>query len=478
MTFQTLLDVAVAGTRRADPPAILPELATAGAERRLLRGAAYAGLRRLAGYVPEPAPRPIPTPSPLDTLPEVPAAAAARLPEILNEYPELLPEWLGCARARGLRAPFVLLPRLIEHVRAHPELLDQLASVGGRRLAWLAARNPAWRFAAASDPVESFETGARVERARALRTIRAGDPARGRALLEASWGGESPEARETLLESLMEGLSADDEGLLERGLRDPRKEVREVALRLLRRIPASSFAQRWAGRARELVHVRRRLRGTRVEIRQIDSFDPSWAHDGAEQRVPKGMNRTGWWLQQLLAFTPPDVWPSGILPALLASEWPDPLVAGLAQAAAAYRHTPWSAELIAAWAEAKDQRRRLPFDGAALLASLPPDQAEASLRRALDVDPATGPLLAAAWPHPWSQEFSLFFAQRLPVFRPLWGYAGRAPLAQAAFQLDPAVLPEIRQLLEREQENAWDRHVLERMVATVSYRGALRRDFQ
>jgi len=87
-------------------------------------------------------------------------------------------------------------------------------------------------------------------------------------------------------------------------------------------------------------------------------------------------------------------------------------------------------------------------------------------------------LLAAAWPHPWSQEFSLFFAQRLPVFRPLWGYAGRAPLAQAAFQLDPAVLPEIRQLLEREQENAWDRHVLERMVATVSYRGALRRDFQ
>ena len=95
MSFPELLDAALVGTIRRDPPAVLPALGNLAPESRLLRGAGYEGLRRLAG---RPARAPAgagarPTPCPPETLPEVAPAAAARRREIRVRCPEHRAEW-------------------------------------------------------------------------------------------------------------------------------------------------------------------------------------------------------------------------------------------------------------------------------------------------------------------------------------------------------------------------------------------------
>ena len=84
-------------------------------------------------------------------------------------------------------------------------------------------------------------------------------------LLVESWAGESAAARLAFLPLLAERLSVEDEPLLERALRDRRKDVRQTALGLIRRLPDSDFARRWSGRARQIV----RPLADRIVVREL-----------------------------------------------------------------------------------------------------------------------------------------------------------------------------------------------------------------
>ena len=76
-----------------------------------------------------------------------------------------------------------------------------------------------------------------------------------------SWrapGPPSPRSdRARFLAALATGLTVDDDAFLEQALDDRRKEVREAALELLRRLPGSSLGRRMAERARAAVRVER-----------------------------------------------------------------------------------------------------------------------------------------------------------------------------------------------------------------------------
>jgi hypothetical protein len=194
MSFPRLLEVALAGTLRQEPPEMITDHESASAETRLLRGASYEGLRRLAG-------RPLETPdvavrvepAPLDTVPEIPPAAAIRLREILDESGQAsLDEWLSLAAERHMRVPALSIPDLLEYVRIErdADLDDLLAQVGGERLAWVARLNPDWQFAAYADPEQQLALGPPHERVNALRRIRRQDPHRGRALVQDLWPSE------------------------------------------------------------------------------------------------------------------------------------------------------------------------------------------------------------------------------------------------------------------------------------------------
>ena len=178
MTFAPLLEAALEGTLRRSPPSVLPESSQEEpAELRLLRGAAYAGIRRLAGQVPGVDDTGVQLdPCPIETSPEAPAASVRRLLELMLNRRDLLPEWLELARARGVHLPPAVLPDVLDHVREVPSLQVSLQHVGGQRMAWLAMQNPTWSFAAPFDPLDRFLNGDLDERRRALRVLRRQDP--------------------------------------------------------------------------------------------------------------------------------------------------------------------------------------------------------------------------------------------------------------------------------------------------------------
>ena len=475
MSFSELLEAALAGTSRQDPPAVVPTVDTS-AENRLLRGASYEGLRRLAGRPLERAVVRTPLASAeAETQPEVPPPAASRLFEILDLRPELLPEWLRLVVERGLRAPHLSLPDLLENARtADDDIRDLIVAAGGRRLPWLARLNPDWQFAAWPDPDEGFASAGRDDRPRALRRIRHQNAARGRALLLNAWSAERGESRASLLDALSTGLSADDEPLLWSAISDSRKEVRETALHLIRRIPGSGFSVRWTERARQVFTVDSGSpQAPRLHINEPTAADSAWLADGLDPLPPKGIGMAAWLLQQVLAFTPPSIWPTSMIAAIRHTDWYGPLLAGLGQAADAYADDDWCGELLVLRARTKEA---LPLDAPALFAALQPHQAESVLRRLIELGPAAIAGLPDARSDPWSEDFSRFLVLRLPRLIARWQYSA-LPLLQAAhFRLEPRVLPELEGLLEAELQLqlGWARPSLDRLAETLEYRHAMR----
>jgi hypothetical protein len=447
MSFGTLLESALAGFENPAPAV------------RLLRSASHEGLRRLAGRPLDPVENVIAVePSSPEVLPAISAAAGVRLLEILTERPALLLEWLGLAALAQRRVSHDCLPDLLEHAAARGETHDLVMHVGGERLVWLANLNPEWRFAARIDPEQQLAQGTPTERARALRRIRREDPARGRALLEDLFDGRSEraETRSALLDALTDGLSAEDEPLLQRAVQDARKELREKGLRLIRRIPDSRFSQRWIERARTVVAFDA---SQSIEVHELDEPDQAWIDDGLDPRAPKGIGQAAWMLQQTLALTPPSIWPQGTLAAMQQSDWAQPLLSGLSQAAVAYADGDWCEALLLATSL---------HSAAALLGTLAPDRAEAVFWRCVETQPDRVGALVPGLKHAWGEDFS----------RRMVAFVVETPglLHEASLRLDPRVLPEAERLLESETASPWTRPALQRLVKTLAFRLAMRQE--
>jgi hypothetical protein len=302
-----------------------------------------------------------------------------------------------------------------------------------------------------------------------MRLIRRQDPGRARQILQDSWPSEPADARSALLSVLADRLSIEDEPLVQLAVQDPRREVRATGLRVIRRIPSSQFGLRWVDRARVLIEFKKGLTGTRVQTREPRDADPEWLVDGVELRPPKGIGQTAWLLQQVVALTPPSIWPHDSLRAIQKSDWAQPLLVGLAEAAEAYADADWCEELLSAWTRAQDLR----VDPMALLGALPPDRAEAVLAGLLETDIATLPTLITGMRRAWSEDFSR------AVIRHLRRFPHAAVLREAAHRLDPKVLPEAERLLDiTDIQPIWAHAALEQMVRTLAYRLEMRRELE
>jgi hypothetical protein len=93
-----------------------------------------------------------------------------------------------------------------------------------------------------------------------LEQLRRSDPAAARDRLAEHWDSISAKERAAHLGILGSGLGPEDEVLLERALDDKAKTVRDAALALLDRLPASARAQRMAARLTALLRVKGLLR--------------------------------------------------------------------------------------------------------------------------------------------------------------------------------------------------------------------------
>ena len=491
-SWPELVDAAVLGTGRAAVPPPAPVLAglpvlvgrPAGGTSdptRLLHLAAAASRARRAGFVPAAADRqPAPEAAPPDDRPGVSVAARRRLSDLLADgWTELVAEWARLLAGTGCRPPDVLLPALLASGSASPRLRDALGPVLGPRAAWLATANPAWAWVVASVSagpagLDAWTTASHRDRVDLLRRARASDPAAGRDLVVATWSQDSARDRTAFLSQLDVGLSPDDEELLNHGLADRQRDVRQTAAGFLARLPGSAFSGRAVARAAATVRVQGTAAEGQLVVRPPAGATPEMTADGLDLDPPRGTGRQAWLLRQVVAAAPARWWadytgipPAGLLSLATGTRWAAELVGGWTDAAIRDGHVPWLTALLGRPDAQNDTA------GTALLQALPP----AERNRWLTGHAGSQLFIHAVIlvPAPWPAALSAAAGPRIaavarvdPGHSP---HAGRL-LRAAAERLEPPTPPELNPAdVHPRLAGNWAE-----MISTLSVRAAMRRE--
>jgi hypothetical protein len=323
--------------------------------------------------------------------------------------------------------PPAILPELLEAGRRNIAVRAEVARVAGRRGAWLAEQRPDWRWllTEAAPALEGeWTTATTAERLGHLTALRATDPGRARELLESTWAEESSENRARFLATFGPGLSTADEPLLEQALDDRRREVREAALDLLRRLPGAALGRRMAARARAAVQLDA---SGRLTVEPPAELDHDLRRDGVGATPVRGVGVGAWLLEEVLAGTPLGTWtanpapagagqhggragsvaPDGPEPAWWVAaarghDWATPLLHGWAKAAVVQRDPRWASALLAA--DHGTLREAVRWD---LHLVLPPDVLARLATAALRSEDGSAQRLLGLHPGPWPDTLSV-----------------------------------------------------------------------
>lgn len=287
------------------------------------------------------------------------APAAERLLErmLADRDVEFLPELLALLEKAGARAPDRLLPEVLARGVKIPRLRPSLLPVIGERGRWLAALNPAWRYAAVDladfeqlRAVWNDDPGGRPYLATAVRRR---DPAAARRLIESTWRAESEIIRRDLLPVLETGLSMADEPFLERALDDRDAHVRRRAADLLAHLPESRLVARMTAAAGDILSLHDDVLKPSAQRPVTDAM----VRDGANRdKEPGGVRTATEWSTLLLrtvGAVPLTHWearfglsPEALVAASLAGKWPRTLLNAFATAALRQRDMRWIDPLL------------------------------------------------------------------------------------------------------------------------------------
>ncbi|MEV4532993.1 DUF5691 domain-containing protein [Asanoa sp. NPDC049518] len=409
-----------------------------GSARALLEAAAVALTYRRAAETPLPG-RPTIAPAPDEIRPVVPPPAAERLDMLLTEgatgwggpaQRAVLGQWLVEAGKRQLLAPPETLPILLDLGRRDTGLRPALGAVAGRRGHWLAQRQADWRYfrdvggeAAAAD-AQDWLTGTPGERLAYLVALRASDPAKGLELLTETFDAEPPHDRVLLLGALETGLDLRDEALIEHALDDRRREIRQVAAELLRKLPGSALGRRMATRAAASVH----FADSALVVTAPSTIDAAMLRDDIDPSPPRGVGLGAWLLEEIVSATPLEFWttltgrdPGGVLASPVADGWQPVLLRGLARATAAQHEPAWAAALLD-FADAASPE--LAGDGLGdrltwpLLEVMPAGERGRRVAAALRRDTAAGIRLLHFCAGDWSEDLALAALRAMAVLAP------------------------------------------------------------
>lgn len=472
-----LLSAALVGTERRPLPsgAVAEVAALVGAdlpaghdEHRLLTAAGVVAAYRRCGFpVIHDEHPPAVVAAAADERPPAPAPAVQILELLLTGQVlvargpgDLVRHWLEQCVALGYRLPGRTLPALLDWGTSVPaDRREPLLAAGGPALVWLAGHNDLWAWAprlAAGDD-DTWRHGDHRNRFTLLHRLRVADPAKALAMAQETWPGEKAGDRAEIVEALSTGRADADEPFLEAALDDRAASVRTAAAAQLAARPSSGLAQRMAGRLRPLVN-----RGT-VELPR--ELDEAAGRDGvADRGAPRGVGLKAWWLTQMVAAAPLGFWddPAEVIPTYEQAELRD----GWAIAAARQRDRKWAAELL--------RRGRGAHDGD-LLRVLPPDEAQALLRRLLGTRPDAdvAPLLGAA-PAPWPRSLTEAALARISQARTKATFTACLPHLVAA---DPAMADEVGEWLAQIPAGHAERRQINQLVQALSIRHAIAQAF-
>jgi len=327
---------------------------------KIATDAAIASAMSRAGYRGSIAHAPLP-PCPSEQLQSVSAASSATLARLLADGdPVLVEEWLTLAKLRNLRVGHSSLPALLDwgvgvgRAARTPLVLPVL----GARGRWLASLNPIWSALVGAsslpaDPVGAWSTSATSDRLLLLAAVRREKPGLAPQLLASTANEDGADERRRFITLFDAGLSPADEAFLESSLDDRSKLVREAAAALLVSLPSSAYVQRMTARAREAIQLQEAKKGllrkksVALAIALPKAWDPAFERDALEQKPPSGIGERAWWLQQIIARTPPaslfgTTPPEAVLQAISDSDYSDTLPAALRESAARFGDIAWS----------------------------------------------------------------------------------------------------------------------------------------
>ncbi len=368
--WQDITTAALLGTGRQPftPPAAPGEMGAllarlpADSEAALLGAAAAVSLFQSAGATPPTIDTPAPAACPPETLPVCGPRVADGVALMLGgKHREALPEMLTALAAVGRRVPALLLPELLKQGRQSKDLRAPILPVLGNRGRWLAAQNREWAWAdqlileTAASPEVAWAEGGSEARLGALTRLRETDPARGLALLQSTWAGETADDRAAFVTALDTGLSLSDEPFLEAALDDRGKEVRRAALRCLSRLSDSAYTRRMIARVQPLLIGKSALLGKfSLEVTLPEDYDTGMERDGIAEKSPdKVMGDKAGWLCQIIGTIPPDYWtqtwrrkPEEIVGAADKTEWSSLLRRGWELAVRRWPDADWLLALL------------------------------------------------------------------------------------------------------------------------------------
>lgn len=341
-----------AGAADAALQALFAQLDATDREGALLHAAALTALHERAGHLPARHSEALPEVAPEESVARCNARVAARLRLLLQgEYADLFPEFLTTLAQANQRVPEELLPMLLDYGKSREALAELLPPVIGARGLWLARQNAEWAYAlGASGDLSLWETGTLPQRKALLQRVRRTDPAQARALLLQTWEQDSTKEVTEFFPILKEGLSTEDEALLEKGLDRPWTMARQAAASLLAGLPDSAFVGRMWERAQQCLTFKRNQRGKlSIEVRVPTERDGAMQRDGiSKSSTARKMSEPAWWLQQIISAIPPERWETAagasvdeLLQATHKHEYQTVLLEGWQQAAMRTRNAAW-----------------------------------------------------------------------------------------------------------------------------------------
>lgn len=213
---------------------------------------------------------------------------------------------------RELSVPDQILPDLLSIT--DPELRQQLLPVLGARGRWLSQFQPEWEWANSFPAADQFSleeleqhwTEETVQRrVEILSDIRKQDSERARTLLEEAFPKEKADDRNRFLTTFEINLSAADEELLSKCLRDRSKLVRKTAADLLSLLAGSEVAQRLQQRIDLVIVSQKRATGPlRLKCLPPETLPDDWIADGILEKPPQGRGQKSYWVEQIVAAVP------------------------------------------------------------------------------------------------------------------------------------------------------------------------------
>ncbi|MCB1156616.1 MAG: hypothetical protein KDK45_03865 [Leptospiraceae bacterium] len=178
--------------------------------------------------------------------PETKAIISAEKTSILqkilsHDFADVLQFFLSaCVNTKEIIPP-EFVPRLLDYGKKFIELRKYLPDSTGKRGEWLVSLNPDWDYLSPKTEKEAWEEGKTAERVELLKNVRERDAALSREYLLSTWKEENAANRTAFLLCMRQGLSPDDEKMLESFLSDKSDRVRSIAVDFLVRIKDSKL---------------------------------------------------------------------------------------------------------------------------------------------------------------------------------------------------------------------------------------------